>query len=358
MKGKTAFNAMEGIDPRYILEAAPDAPVRTGSKTRYIRILAVAATVAVLTAVAVLGAGILKRSGENPPVRPPVVPPVGETDEVQTPAEGEDETAAPADGSYSTDLYTVTEIDGKHYINFVDGNEKPAPESGEDNIVVSKGIYFNSITEMKQKFLSGNFDKNEIQMMKAQLTLTDMGFEIPDMTKLQDVVLPEAWSVKNIKMDSSSISINIQNPSTYNEEKEDLSGEYGYIGLYSDKQYAGAYDFYFASYIDRIKNTLVDDRTTFMGMPCKVYEHTTSSSKIRVVVISIEEEDKRMEFMLSYYLEHKNAEEVNSTIPHYVSMFGEINGTKVHAYLSGLENEPSMEFLQSFGIQLDPATHD
>lgn len=78
MKGKTAFHAMEGIDPRYILEAAPDAAVRKGSKAPYIRILAVAATVAVLTAVAVLGAGILKQSGENPPV----VPPVGETDEV------------------------------------------------------------------------------------------------------------------------------------------------------------------------------------------------------------------------------------------------------------------------------------
>lgn len=78
MKGKTAFNAMEGIDPRYILEAAPDAAVRKGSKAPYIRILAVAATVAALTAVAVLGAGIMKQSGENPPV----VPPVGETDEV------------------------------------------------------------------------------------------------------------------------------------------------------------------------------------------------------------------------------------------------------------------------------------
>ena len=76
MKGKTAFNAMEGIDPRYILEAAPDAVVRKGSKAPYIRILAVAATVTVLTAVAVLGAGIMKQSGENPPV----VPPEGDTD--------------------------------------------------------------------------------------------------------------------------------------------------------------------------------------------------------------------------------------------------------------------------------------
>ena len=67
---------MEGIDPRYILEAAPDAVIRKGSKAPYIRILAVAATVAVLTAVAVLGAGIMKQSGENPPV----VPPEGDTD--------------------------------------------------------------------------------------------------------------------------------------------------------------------------------------------------------------------------------------------------------------------------------------
>ena len=77
MKGKTAFDALGSIDPRYILEAAPDAPViHAGNKILYIRILAVAATVAALTAVAVLGAGIMKQSGENPPV----VPPVGETD--------------------------------------------------------------------------------------------------------------------------------------------------------------------------------------------------------------------------------------------------------------------------------------
>ena len=77
MKGKTAFDALGSIDPRYILEAAPDAPVRKESKAPYLRILAVAATVAVLTAaLLVVGMGIMKQSGENPPV----VPPVGETD--------------------------------------------------------------------------------------------------------------------------------------------------------------------------------------------------------------------------------------------------------------------------------------
>ena len=109
--------------------------------------------VAVLTAaLLVVGVGILKQSGENPPV----VPPVGETQDAQTPAEWESETDASQNSSYSTDLYTVAEIDGKHYINFVDGNDKPATNSS-GSAIVAKGIYFNSIEEMRQKFLTGKF---------------------------------------------------------------------------------------------------------------------------------------------------------------------------------------------------------
>ena len=53
MKGKTAFNAMEGIDPRYILEAAPDAraAVVVGRRTKFLRLAAVAAALAVVVAV-------------------------------------------------------------------------------------------------------------------------------------------------------------------------------------------------------------------------------------------------------------------------------------------------------------------
>ena len=56
MKGKTAFNAMEGIDPRYILEAAPDAavPVAVGRSTKFLRLAAVAAALAVVVAVGVV----------------------------------------------------------------------------------------------------------------------------------------------------------------------------------------------------------------------------------------------------------------------------------------------------------------
>lgn len=68
MKGKTAFNAMEGIDPRYILEAAPDAvaPVVVGRRTKFLRLAAVAAALAVVAAVGLLVAPMLMKEPAAP----------------------------------------------------------------------------------------------------------------------------------------------------------------------------------------------------------------------------------------------------------------------------------------------------
>ena len=109
MKGKNAFDAIEGIDTRYILEAAPDAPAHRGSKLRYIRIGAVAASLAVVTAAVLLGVGSLRESGESP-----AVPPAGGTGELETPTGGENAPLPPLNGSYTTDLYTVEEIDRRY----------------------------------------------------------------------------------------------------------------------------------------------------------------------------------------------------------------------------------------------------
>lgn len=68
MKGKTAFHAMEGIDPRYILEAAPDAvaPVVAGRRTKFLRLAAVAAALAVVVAVGAVVAPMLMKEPAAP----------------------------------------------------------------------------------------------------------------------------------------------------------------------------------------------------------------------------------------------------------------------------------------------------
>ncbi len=57
---------MEGIDPRYILEAAPDAPARAGSKARLIRMAAVAAVLVMVVAVGAIAVPMLKKDPAAP----------------------------------------------------------------------------------------------------------------------------------------------------------------------------------------------------------------------------------------------------------------------------------------------------
>ena len=71
MKGTTAFEAMEGLDPRYILEAAPDAPIRTGNKARLIRIAAVAAALALVVAAGIVVLPMFLR--EEKPLTEPTI---------------------------------------------------------------------------------------------------------------------------------------------------------------------------------------------------------------------------------------------------------------------------------------------
>lgn len=162
MKGKTAFNAMEGIDPRYILEAAPDAVIRKGSKAPYLRILAVAAAVAALTAVAVLGAGILKRSGDNPPV----VPPVGETDEVFA-------TTNDATGNETVSFETIdaeTEVKeptveiGDYDFVYIPGEEEVELPASMQNMAVSSLVGIGTLA-----------DNVTVESLKGSIRTTPLG---------------------------------------------------------------------------------------------------------------------------------------------------------------------------------------
>ena len=162
MKGKTAFNAMEGIDPRYILEAAPDAAVRKGSKAPYIRILAVAAAVAVLTAVAVLGAGILKQSGENPPV----VPPEGDTDgtfATTNDTNGNDTVSFETTGAETEVKEPTVEI-GDYDFVYIPGEEEVELPASMQNMAVSSLVGIGTLV-----------DNVTVESLKGSIRTTPLG---------------------------------------------------------------------------------------------------------------------------------------------------------------------------------------
>ena len=362
MKGKNAFEAMEGIDHKYILEAAPDAvPLRVENRPHRIRVAAVAATVSALAVTAVcLGVGVMKQSGDTPPVIPPItgtqdaeLPTDGENTSAEgntLPADsGEEETAAPQNGSYTTDLYTVAEIDGKHYISFADGNEKPANSGG--NAMVVQGIYFSSIEEMRRKFLEGDFTADEVKNLKSQLTLTDKGFEIPDMTNLYDAVLPEGWDVSYVYMNDGCYTISVINSATYDEKEGDDTGESASIAFYTDDYYNSSYKYFYLDQLEKVKDGLIEDITDVQGIPCQVYEYKTNISKIRSVFMQIENDNGMVEILMNYCMEHKDQDMVNQSVPYAIYMYGEDNGRKYQISLNGFENGFDVDVLKMFSVK-------
>lgn len=349
MKGKTAFHAMEGIDPRYILEAAPDAAVRKGSKAPYIRILAVAAAVAALTAVAVLGAGILKQSGDNPPV----VPPVGETQDAQTPAEGENETAAPQNGSYSTDLYTVAEIDGKHYLNFFTENHPPEQETsnGSDSIIVIPTLHFSSVASLQKKLLTGDWTEGEINILKQCSRWTDNGFEVPDAHNLYDAVFPSGWSVYgDVDYHGPYYYITARNDACTDDPYNGYDGESASVSLFNDSKYE--YDHKLSILSVREKGTLIETWTEYDGVPCEVYEYDTSVATIRVIILKLEQDGDVKEIAMNYCLDHtRNPDVIDPDHPYLVYIFGDKDGVKYCVRLHSMKTAPGVEFLSSFGIK-------
>ncbi len=368
MNGMQAFEAMTDIDPQYILKCAPDAPVKVKHRGSYLRVAAIAAALAVLAIGSVIGWGSMNR-GKNPsPTLPSEqgsgnaadsadtqestqtptesMPPVTES----RPPEEESKPSAPINGSYTTDKYTVEEIEGKHYISFADGNEKPTAENG-DELTVITGIYFASLEEMQKKFLTGDFTEKEILQLKGQLTLTDKGFEIPDMTKLYDAVLPEGWSVKYLSLSANRILFSVQNDMTYNKEQDDDAGESGYIALLTDDRYEREYKKNISSYIEEIKNNKIESITDFQGIPCSVYEKINDDVKLQIVMLKFEQGDCSYEVKLTYCLAHPDKELVNDKVPYDLEMYGNMKGQKFKIYLSGFEQEITSDFLKAFAIR-------
>ena len=266
------------------------------------------------------------------------MPPVAESQ----PPEEESKPSAPINGSYTTDKYTVEEIEGKHYISFADGNEKPTDENGDDLTVIT-GIYFASLEEMQKKFLTGDFTDKEILQLKGQLTLTDKGFEIPDMTKLYDAVLPEGWSVYQVCLDDQDIYLSIRN------DKTDCAS--GFIAIHSEKYYDMVYQRDFVSYNEQYKDSIVRDETEFHGIPCQVYKRISKGMNRKDIVMKVPMEDCTFDVLVKYRVPQTDVEVANWGSPYSVSMYGEMYGLKVEVYLSEFANDPQGDFYQAFGIQ-------
>ena len=358
MKGITAFESMGEIDPRFILEAAPDAVVSANNQARSIRVAAVAATVALLSAVVVIGAGILLQSRETPPVVPPVcetvtgamtlepIAPDGTLPEDTLP-----ETASPEPneshmaGSFSTPDYEVSVIDGTCYMNFTAGNEAETGNAQGDPSFGGESNYliFSSLAEMKRKLKNNQLSADEMETIKKYFKKTENGFEICNVDNLMTAVLPDGWYSRKVSLYGALYS-------------RSVGGTIPAFGIV-DLSYEDRWD---AAYADEV--ALIESKTnirhttgTFDGLPCEVYTYTTSTSDLKTVFLTIPGEDGRADthVLLIYVLDtaFPDSITVSDTVPLHLYIYGEAYGTYYEYTLLHLSDAPTVEWLSSFSIE-------
>lgn len=229
MTGKIAFEAWGNIDPKFILEAAPDSagtpvgrptgattdetPEKTPKGRRPLGGWVAAAVCAVVALGVYLGAMWLGQGVWEPPA----VTVEGTEETVvtvpdETTDETADETTPPDDGleepspDFANKHYVVEEIDGQYYMNFYSGNNI---YSGG---IVVPGIEFANMDDMFSTLYYGNLTDRQMENIK-NFRVTAQGYPFFNLCELAVPVAEEGHELGSIYYYGNSYTVTYDVPS-------------------------------------------------------------------------------------------------------------------------------------------------
>jgi len=240
------------------------------------------------------------------------------------------------------DVLTIENLDGKYYLNFTEGNDLPDGTDKDSLSCVLEDILFSSLADMQQKFISGNFSKAEINHLKAELILTDKGFETFNMRSLYDVALPnESW------VKSMASLVKYRYAVFFESEAEEA---YGNIIFCTDAYFEMQYQSDVVKDMEKRKENILPDETEYLGYPCVVYEYETEVAKLRTVIFRMENEYGYVDVRVKYCLEHTlKPERGNAEVPRSITFYGTDNRQNYILQL-WVSEAPTKELFTSFAV--------
>ncbi len=206
MTGRIAFEAWGNIDPKFILEAAPDSEaVPMGEATSDASEQSpkghlphsgwVAAAVCAIVALGVyLGAMWLGQGGWEPPANTgegtgeTVDVPVTDADETTEETLPTDDGLVEPSPTYANKHYVVEEIGGQLYLNFYESK-------GTYGGMIEPSVSFDDAEDMFLSLYYGELDEEQMKWL-ASFRKTANGYKTIDLTRLATPVLEEGGSVQ------------------------------------------------------------------------------------------------------------------------------------------------------------------
>ncbi len=246
------------------------------------------------------------------------------------------------DGSFSTELYSVTNVDGVCYLNFVGGNDATG-ETVDGASTVGGPLFFADMDEMYRVFSEGTLTDDMAEQMKWCFRKTEQGILFPNLDRLHVPVLPEGLQFDGASVEGAAYNVEFAS------EGRTISGQAKFVSkalfdAYYAKEYTGFTD------NEKLKNVTARE-DVFCGSPCTVIEYCTSVAEARALQLTIEQEEGRLSVLVQYCLSSTSSLiQPSDTIPYSIRMYYEgADGVYARIVVPIMDQELTLEWLQAFG---------
>lgn len=247
---------------------------------------------------------------------------------------------------YKADDYTITQIDGKYYMNFYEKYEPPA-ESVSSSCAIADYPKFTSVSEMKTAIETGNFSESELETLRMNSYSADSKengtLEICNPAALYDLAFPksEDFYLSHIIWYGTSYSFELRGS---------IPGYLKYTNseVFSKKFQAQYTNFFEQNQIELISQETVSDRNA------TVYTYKTFAGKFLSVRYTITGSGKTMyideNYIIEWYRQDSPAS-VSDTVPHVIKVWCIDNGNYLYGGFREFTERPSVAWLTSFGLR-------
>ena len=243
------------------------------------------------------------------------------------------------DAPYISNEYVLEYEGDKCYMSFV--GERKVEEKDDLLIYRFSGINFDSLEQLKNTIINNNFTDRQLDIIRRDFVDKDTKkIQICNPNKLFQAVYPKKFEVTKfiwkgltyawiLDSEESSLSMGYKTKEGFDSLYKQEISEIGELATVT-------------------KTEKIEDRNSTVSY------YTTPAGEFKRACYELEQGEKTLYVAETYYLKGYSdyiKNKVSLDVPKYITILGEQNNEYFRAYLSEVEQRPSIDYLLEFGLR-------
>ena len=231
---------------------------------------------------------------------------------------------------HDNNAYTIMEKDGMYGLRF----HSPKSTSSSGNIQYSEvapAFIFTSPGHMKERILSGNFTKLQLDALKELPRNSDGYLTIFNLQELYDAVLPSGLQYDEVSWFGGE-------GYSFRWDKDGMVGAVRIDTESAIKEKLASF------YVENGQATIIFKNEIQDRNATEIYYVGPYGDQLKDLIYTYNENGKDITIFEWYELN------VSDSVPSSISIAGTVNGVYYYVYISGFSERPSYEWITSFGL--------